>query len=76
MNREFSVGFYLDKPMKVNLAVYDRSGRLVKTFLDDNRPAGDHIVPFQLDNQWSSGTYIFKLTGDNLDMTQKIVVTN
>jgi hypothetical protein len=76
MNRDFSVGFYLDKPMKVNLSIYDFSGRLVKTFLDDNRPAGDHIVPFQLDNQWSSGTYIFKLTGDNLDMTQRIIVTN
>jgi hypothetical protein len=76
MNRDFSVGFYLEKTMKVNLSVYDLSGRLVKTFLDDNRSAGDHIVPFRLDDQWAAGTYIFKLTGDNLRTTQKIVIMN
>jgi hypothetical protein len=76
MSRDFSVGFYLDKPMKVNLSVYDGWGRLVKTFLDEDRPYGDHIVKFQLDNSWSSGTYIFRLRGNNLDMSQRIIVTN
>jgi hypothetical protein len=76
MNRDFSVGFYLDKAMHVNLSVYDISGRLVKTFLDKSQQAGDHIVPFQLDNQWASGTYIFKLIGENLNMSQKVMITN
>jgi hypothetical protein len=76
VNRDFSVGFYLEKPMQVNMSIYDLSGRLVKTFLEEKRSAGDHIVPFQLENHWNTGTYIFKLTGDNLNMTQKIVVTH
>jgi hypothetical protein len=76
MSRDFSVGFYLDKSMKVNLSIYDLSGRLVKTVLSDTRPFGDHIVPIQLEKQWSSGTYILKLTGDNMSLTQKMVVAD
>jgi Secretion system C-terminal sorting domain len=74
MNRDFSVGFYLDRSTKVNLSIYDLSGRLVKTVLNESRPTGDHIVPIQLDKQFTSGTYILKLTGDNLSLTQKMVV--
>jgi Secretion system C-terminal sorting domain len=74
MSRDFSVGFYLDRSTKVNLSVYDLTGRLIETVLSENRPTGDHIVPIHLDKKWSSGTYILKLTGDNLVLTQKMVV--
>jgi Secretion system C-terminal sorting domain len=74
MSRDFSVGFYLDRFTKVNLSIYDLSGRLVKTVLSETRSTGDHIVPIQLDKQFTSGTYILKLTGDNLSLTQKMVV--
>ncbi|MGL4630739.1 MAG: T9SS type A sorting domain-containing protein [Leadbetterella sp.] len=76
MNRDFSVGFYLDKPMKVNLSVYDLSGRIIDTYLNDSRSSGDHIVQIRLNDKLSSGMYFVKLLGDNLDLTQKIMVTN
>jgi hypothetical protein len=75
MSRDFSVGFYLDQSMKVNLSVYDLTGRLVGTVLSETRSSGDHIVPIHLDKQWALGTYILKLTGDNLSLMQKMVVT-
>jgi hypothetical protein len=74
MSRNFSVGFYLDQSMKVNLSVYEPSGRFVKTILSESRSLGEHIVPIQLDKQLPSGAYVLKLTGDNLVLTQKLVV--
>jgi hypothetical protein len=75
MSRDFSVGFYLDQTMDVNLSFYDLSGRLVKDLLNESRSLGDHIVPVHIDKQWPTGTYILKLTGNKLNLTQKMLVT-
>jgi hypothetical protein len=75
ISNEFSVGFYLEEGMDINLSAYDLSGRLVKTFLTEKRSAGDHLIPLTWDMP-GNGMYIFKLSGDKVIMTQKIMVTH
>lgn len=57
-----------------HLAVFDNIGREVKTLVDRNLAAGDHLIPFDASSV-SSGTYYVRLQSGNAVTTRQVVVT-
>jgi hypothetical protein len=57
----------------VNLSVYDVSGRLVQTLINEHRNSGEHRVTFE-PGFASSGSYFIKLTSDDLTETKKMML--
>ena len=57
-----------------NLALYDNIGREVRTLIDRNLAAGDHLIPFDA-GDLSSGTYYLRLQTGSAVITRQIVVT-
>jgi hypothetical protein len=65
-NPSTQIAFSLDRSGWTRLAVYSLDGRLVKILVDDVRPAGQHRVSWQGQDQSGSsvgsGLYLYRLT--------------
>jgi len=66
-----TIGFVLDRPGRVNLAIYDLAGRLVKTLVNESRESGRYTVRWNgldaRENAVASGTYFIRLrAGDRI----------
>jgi flagellar hook assembly protein FlgD len=72
------MAFDLPSSGSVSLAVYDVAGRLVRSLVDDWRPAGRHVANW--DGQTRNGTtapagvYFARLTGSEGTVTRRIVL--
>jgi len=78
-NASTVIRFDLDQPMQVRLVVYDVSGALVSTLVDDLLPADFHAVNWHgrdmQGRRVSSGVYFFQLTaGRNLETRKTVLV--
>ncbi|TET99970.1 MAG: T9SS type A sorting domain-containing protein [Candidatus Stahlbacteria bacterium] len=63
----------LDKSMIISLKLYDRTGRLIKKFIDSKLyQKGTH--PVKIQGNIPSGIYFLNLSGDNLQETSKIII--
>ena len=64
-NPSTSIQFSLDVDQPVQLAVYDVTGRLVRTLVSETRSAGEHTVLWNgmdnRDNPVPSGVYLYRL---------------
>ncbi len=64
-----TITFNVSRPTRVNLTVYDLSGRMVKTLLDDRVSAGPHTVVWDgtdaENNPVASGVYFYRLQQQN-----------
>ncbi len=58
---------------RVGLNVYDVSGRLVATVMNENLKAGKHTVTFNAD-KLATGVYFYKLSTSSGEITRKMVV--
>jgi hypothetical protein len=67
------ISFALPKAGKVNLSIYDASGRLVTTLLNSNLSAGTHTVVWNAQNM-PAGIYFYKLTTADMSVTKKLVL--
>jgi hypothetical protein len=67
------ISFSIAKNGKVNLSIYDASGRLVKTLVNGNLNAGRHTVVWNAMNA-PSGVYFYKLVTSNMNVTKKLVL--
>ncbi len=65
--------FDMPEATKVNLDVYNISGRLVKTLVNGWRDAGSHEVTFNASNL-ASGIYLYRLTAGDFTATKKMVL--
>ena len=65
LNPKTDLTFSLPTAAHVRVSVFDARGRLVKTLLDGNRPAGENVVPWDgTDDRGghvSSGVFFFRL---------------
>lgn len=68
-----TISFNLLKNSHVKLSVYDVSGRVVETLIDENMTDGKHTVQFTPDYA-SSSTYFYKLTTDYSTVTRKMTL--
>ncbi len=73
-----SIGYSLDRDSVVELAVYDVSGRLVRTLVSEQVPAGEHVIAWDgrddRGNTVASGVYLYKLSTGNAFETRRMVL--
>ncbi len=67
------LSYQLQVASKVNLSVYDVSGRLVAQLINGWRDAGSHEVMFDA-SDLASGIYIYRLTAGDFSATGKMVL--
>ncbi len=77
-NPSTTIGFRISDAGIVTLKIYDISGRLVKTLLNENRNAGNYSVTWDGTNQSGvkvgSGIYLYKLTAGNFQQVKKMML--
>ncbi|PIE78008.1 MAG: hypothetical protein CSA15_10125, partial [Candidatus Delongbacteria bacterium] len=72
-NSTTTIGFKLPKISDISLQIFNNSGELVKTLINNQRvKSGNHEVVLDLEN-YSSGVYYSKLTVNNKVVTAKHV---
>jgi hypothetical protein len=71
-DRSTTISFKLPKQTRVNLSVYDISGRIVETLIDENRASGSYQAIFT-PKKASVGTYFYKLTTDDAVVSGKMM---
>ena len=67
------LSFQLQVASKVNLSVYDISGRQIAQLIDGYRDAGIHEVTFDASNL-ASGIYLYRLTAGSFNASGKMVL--
>ena len=77
-NPQTSVSFNLPRDGRASLEVYDVSGRLVRTLVDGNLPAGDHSVTWSGDDDdgrgVATGTYLLRLRQGGISEVQRVTL--
>jgi hypothetical protein len=75
-NPQTNISFALPADSRVSLKIYNLSGQLVRTLLDENLPAGTHTVHWDGTNisgeKVASGIYFYKLTAGNYSQARKM----
>ncbi len=77
-NPATEIRFTLPADQAVRLAVYDVSGRLVRTLVDETRLAGDHAARWDGTDRSgravASGTYFARLTGRGVNQVRSMAL--
>ena len=78
-NPETAINFSLEKAGKVSLKIYNLQGQLVRTLVDEEKPAGSYSVMWNGTTyqglKVSSGTYIYTLKVNGFENTKKMTFT-
>jgi hypothetical protein len=74
-----SIAFALDRQTHVRLRIYDASGRLVRTLVDETKAAGDsHSVIWDgtddLGQSLPAGVYFCRFITENLSQSRKMIL--
>jgi flagellar hook assembly protein FlgD len=73
-----SIKFDMARAGHVRLTVYDIAGRVVRTLVDEVRPAAAHEVIWDgtdtSGRRSASGTYYYQITTDGFTDTQKMML--
>lgn len=72
-NPSTSISFAVSQPGNYSLKVYDILGKEVATLVNEQLSAGKYKFNFNASNL-ASGTYIYKLTGNNVNLSQKMLL--
>ncbi len=67
------IEFSLPQQEWVQLQLFDATGRLVKTLVEENKAAGLHQVTLST-NSLETGVYLYKLKASGFEATRKLVV--
>ena len=77
-NPQTTIVYSLKKPGHVSLKVYNVAGELVRTLVNEERPAGWHRKEWDgtanSGQQASSGVYFYKLVANDFSQTKKMVL--
>ena len=72
-NPKTHIDYDLNVAGQVVLELYDLRGKLVKTFINEEKPVGAH--QFVLDgSQLASGVYFYTMTANGISRTRKLVL--
>jgi Secretion system C-terminal sorting domain/Right handed beta helix region len=77
-NPSTTIRFELPEPQHTKVAVYDVSGRLIKTLLDEFKSSGENEIKWNgrdaTGRSVSSGSYFVRLQGDSIATVRKITL--
>jgi hypothetical protein len=77
-NPSTNIAFYLAGPGRASLVIYDVRGSVVRTLVDEAKPAGRHTALWDGKNdggrQAASGVYCYRLVAGKTTLTKKLVV--
>jgi hypothetical protein len=77
-NPATTIAFSLPQESDVSIKIYDVTGSLVRTMVNDNRVAGEYSVVWNGQNdkgvRVSSGVYIYRIEAGNFMQTRRMVV--
>ncbi|HEX6790463.1 MAG TPA: FlgD immunoglobulin-like domain containing protein [Candidatus Krumholzibacteria bacterium] len=77
-NPQTSIRYDLPDPAHTRLSIFDVGGRLVRVLVEENRPAGAHVVTWagrdDAGNPVSSGVYFYVLEAGKQRLTRKLVL--
>ena len=72
-----TLSFAVPREGRVRLSIHDVEGRLVRTLVDERRPAGEHGVSWDGRNESgrpvASGVYLSRMEAGEVAVTQRIV---
>lgn len=71
--RVTTINYQVAKKGKVLLAIYDLSGRVVKTLANEEKTAGNYKIDIDA-SDLTSGIYLVKLTTGNYNETKKLIL--
>lgn len=75
---ETRIAFDLPAAGRAELRIYDVSGRLIRTLVDEKRPAGPHSVRWdgrdETGRALSSGVYFYSLTAPGVDENRRMIL--
>jgi len=78
-NPATTIKFTLPFETRVQIAIFDLSGRMVKVLIDRVMPAGEHFVTWdgtdESGNKVSSGVYIYRMYSDKFVDVKKMILT-
>jgi hypothetical protein len=73
-----NISFHLDKPTTISLAVYDISGKLIKTIFNNQKFSGYTTIQWngtdKFQNEVSSGIYIYALKSSEFNISKKMIL--
>ncbi|MEA3475054.1 MAG: lectin like domain-containing protein [Candidatus Cloacimonadota bacterium] len=79
--KKTSISYTLPKPAHVSIKIYNIKGQLVKTLVDENKPAGYHTVdwdvleiPASAGTGMSSGIYFYKFEAEGKTLIKKMIL--
>ncbi len=77
-NPKTTISFHLADPGRVQLAVFDVQGRLVKKLLDEEKLSGPHVIEWngtdERGERVASGVYLAKFVAQEHEQTQKMIL--
>jgi hypothetical protein len=77
-NPTTAISFVLPTTKHVSLSIYDASGKLVRTLVEDTRGFGPHSVEWNgtdnLGNEVGSGIYFYRLVAGKFQQSRKMVL--
>ena len=68
-----NIKFALPKPSEVKIEIYNVLGQRVLMLINENRPAGYHIVQVNA-NRLSSGVYFYRIQADHFSRVRKMML--
>ena len=74
MGKSKTITYSLSTQGIVKISLYDSKGILVKTMVNEFQSAGSHSVPFN-NKSLSNGIYYLRMTANNSNLVEKIVIT-
>ena len=74
INVSASIGFSIPSAGRVELTVYDVSGRMVETILNGSLDSGNHSIQWTPGSQIANGVYFISLTTEGGTLTRQAMV--
>jgi hypothetical protein len=72
LQQQNTITFYLEKPARTTLAVYDITGKQVALLVNEMRQSGNHKITFMA-NRLAAGVYTLKLMYNDKIITRKLL---